>query len=144
VRSVSEGGYSSILEYCGGVSRSELSVGFWLYFSGLLNISGGHTILGRSCFIWTSVAAWIKLLLYQVHLYFVLAVFHHLFSSYIDIHSKLVFPRGGGGGGGGAFIQGHVDQKYLCSISCMLDCRTIVFTAVNISRCVTFILICMC
>ena len=94
VRFVSEGGYSSVSEYCGGVSRSELPVGFWLQFSGLVSIYGGRTILGRSCFSWTSVAAWIKLLLYQVHLYFVLAVFHHLFSSYIDIYSKLVFPRG--------------------------------------------------
>jgi hypothetical protein len=136
VRSVSEGGYSSVSEYCGGVSRSELPVGFWLQFSGLVSIYGGRTILGRSCFIWTSVAAWIKLLLYQVHLYFVLAVFHHLFSSYIDIYSKLVFP--------GGVIQGHVDQKYLCSISCMLECRTTVFSAVKISRCVTFILVCMC
>jgi hypothetical protein len=137
VRFVSEGGYSSVSEYCGGVSCSELPVGIWLHFSGLDSISGGHTILGCSCFIWTSVAAWIKLLLYQVHLYFVLVVFHHLFSSYIDIYSKLVFP-------GGGFIQGHVDQKYLCSISCMLECRTTVFSAVKISRCVTFILVCMC
>jgi hypothetical protein len=30
------------------------------------------------------------------------------------------FPRGG-------FIQGHVDQKYLCSFSCMLVFRTTLF-----------------
>jgi hypothetical protein len=38
------------------------------------------------------------MLLYQVHLYFVLAVFYHLLSSYIDIYPKLVFPGGAGGG----------------------------------------------
>jgi hypothetical protein len=136
VRSVSEGGYSSVSEYCGGVSRSELLVGIWLHFSGLGSIFEGRTILGRSSFFWTCVSAWIKLLLYQVHLYFV--VFHHLFSSYIDIYSKLVFL------GGGGFIQGHVDQKHLCTISCVLECRTALFSAVKISRCVTFILVCMC
>jgi hypothetical protein len=47
------------------------------------------------------------------------------------------FPRGG-------FIQGHVDKKYLWSFSCMLVFRTTVFSAVNISRCVTYILVCMC
>jgi hypothetical protein len=47
------------------------------------------------------------------------------------------FPRGG-------FIQGHVDQKYLCSFSCMLEFRTTLFSAVKISRCVTYILVCMC
>jgi hypothetical protein len=96
VRFVSEGGYSSVLEYSGGVSSSELLVGIWLHLSGLGSISEGHTILGRSSFFWTCVSTWIKLLLYQVHLYFVLIVFHHLLSSYIDIYSKLVVPGGGG------------------------------------------------
>jgi hypothetical protein len=30
------------------------------------------------------------------------------------------FPRGG-------FIQGHIDQKYMCSFSCMLEFRTTLF-----------------
>jgi hypothetical protein len=85
VRSISEGGYLSVLEYCGGVSSSELPVGFWLQFSGLVSIYGGRTILGCSCFSWASVVGWIKLLLYQVHLYIVLAVFHLLFSLYIHL-----------------------------------------------------------
>jgi hypothetical protein len=89
VGSVSEGGYTLVSEYCGGVFHSELTVCIWLRFSGFGSIYEGHT-----CFIWTCVSAWIKLLLYQVHLYFVLDVFHHLFSSYIDIYSKLVFPGG--------------------------------------------------
>jgi hypothetical protein len=94
MRFVSEGGYSPVLEYCVGVSRSELPVGIWHHFSGLGSISEGRTILGRSSFFWTCVSTWIKLLLYQVHLYFVLVVFHHLFFLYIDIYSKLVFPGG--------------------------------------------------
>jgi hypothetical protein len=94
VRYVSEGGYSSVSEYCGGVSSSELPVGFWLQFSGLVSIYGGRTILGRSCFIWTCVAAWIKLLLYQVHLYIVLVVFHLPFS-YIYTYIPNWFSPGG-------------------------------------------------
>jgi hypothetical protein len=94
MRFVSEGGYTSVSEYYGGVFCSELPVGIWLHFSGLGNISKGRTILGRSCCIWTCISAWIKLLLYQVHLYFVLVVFHHLFSLYIDIYYKLVFSEG--------------------------------------------------
>jgi hypothetical protein len=47
------------------------------------------------------------------------------------------FPKGG-------FIQVHVDQKYLCSFSCMSEFRTTVFSAINISRCVIYILVCMC
>jgi hypothetical protein len=137
VRSVSEGGYTSVSEYCGGVSCSELPVGIWLHFSGLGSISGGRTILGRSCFIWTCISAWIKLLLYQVHLYFVLVVFHHLFSSYIDIYSKLVFP-------GGVLSRVMLTKNTCVQISCVLECRTTVFSAVKISRCVTFILVCMC
>jgi hypothetical protein len=94
VRSVSEGGYISVSEYCGRVSPSELPVGRELQFSGLDNIYGGRTFLGRTCFSWACVAAWIKLLLYQVLLYIVLVVFHLLFSLYIHLYSKLVFPGG--------------------------------------------------
>jgi hypothetical protein len=94
VRSVPEGGYSSVSEYCGGVSSSELPVVIYLQFSGLVSIYGGHTILGRSCFSWTFVASWIKMLLYQVLLYIVLAVFHLPFSLYIHLYSKLVFHGG--------------------------------------------------
>jgi hypothetical protein len=78
------------------------------------------TILGCISTIWTCVSAWFKLLLYQVHLFIVLVVFHLLFSTFIHSDSKLVFP-------GGGFIQGHVDQKYLCSFSCMLVFRTTLF-----------------
>jgi hypothetical protein len=95
VGSVSEGGHTSVSEYYGGVFYSELTVGIWLSFNGLGSISEGRTILGHTCLVWNCISAWIKLLLYQVHLYFVLTVFHHLFSSYIDIYSKLVFPGGG-------------------------------------------------
>jgi hypothetical protein len=34
------------------------------------------------------------MLLYQVHLFHVFVVFHLLFSTYIDVYSKPVFPRG--------------------------------------------------
>jgi hypothetical protein len=99
VRSISEGGYISVLEYCGRVSPSELLVGRELQFSGLDNIYGGRTFLGRTCFSWTCVAAWIKILLFQVLLYILLVVFNLLFSLYIHLYSELVFPEGGGGGG---------------------------------------------
>ena len=92
VGSVAEGGHTAELHSYRGVFHSELTVSISFIFSGLGNISERHTILGHTCFVWTCVSAWIKLLLYQVHLYFILAVFHHLFSSYIVIYSKLVFP----------------------------------------------------
>jgi hypothetical protein len=136
VGSISEGGHTSTSKCCGGVFYSKLTVGIWLSFNGLGSISEGRTILGRTCLVWTCISAWIKLLLYQVHLYFVLVVFHHLFSSYIGIF-QIGFPQGG-------FIQGHVNQKYLCTFSCVLECRIALFSAVNISRCVKFILVCMC
>jgi hypothetical protein len=41
VRSISEGGYSLLLEYYGGVSTLELPVGFWVQCSGLVSISWG-------------------------------------------------------------------------------------------------------
>jgi hypothetical protein len=94
VGSVLEEGHTSVSEYWGWVFYSELTVSIWLSFSGLGSISEGSTILGHTCFVWTCISAWIKLLFYQVHLYFVLAVFHHLFSSYIDIYSKLVSHEG--------------------------------------------------
>jgi hypothetical protein len=53
VRSVSEGGYSSLLDYYGGVSRSELPVGIYSNFGGFGSIYEGHTMLGRSCLVWT-------------------------------------------------------------------------------------------
>jgi hypothetical protein len=108
VGSVSEGGHTPMLDYCGGVFHSELTVCICNNFGGFESIYEGCTFLGHTWFIWTCISVWIKLLLYQVHLYFVLAVFHHLFSSDIDIYPKLVFPRG-------VFIQGHVDQKYMCT-----------------------------
>jgi hypothetical protein len=109
VRSVSEGGHPAELHSCGGVFRSELTVSFWSNFSGFLSL-----YVGRTWRFWTCISAWIWLLLYQVPLYFVLAVFHLMLSSYIDIYSKLVSPVYKNGGGGW-FIQGHVDQKYLCT-----------------------------
>jgi hypothetical protein len=93
VRFVSGGSYSSVSEYCGRFSPSELPVGRELQFSGLDNIFGGSTFLGRTCFSWACIVAWIKLLLYQVLLFIVLAVFHLLFSIYIHSYSKLVFPE---------------------------------------------------
>ena len=81
VGSVSKGGHTPVLDYYGGVFHSELTVCICSRFSGFGSIYEGHTFLGRTCFIWTCVSAWIKLLLYQFHLYFVLSIFHHLFSS---------------------------------------------------------------
>ena len=55
-----------------------------------------------------------SLLCIQVPLYFItccISCFNH---NYIDIYPKLVFP-------GGGFIQGHVDQKYLCQIYACLE-----------------------
>jgi hypothetical protein len=94
VRSVAEGGHPTELHSCGGVSRSELTVCLWSSFSGFERLYVGCTFLGCTWIFWTCVSAWIRLLLYQVHIYFVLSIFHHLLSSYIDIYSKLVFPRG--------------------------------------------------
>jgi hypothetical protein len=94
VRFVSVGSYSSLSEYCGRVSPSELLVGKELQFSGLDSIFGGCTFLGHTCFSWACIAAWIKLLLYQVLLFIVLVVFHLLLSLYIHSYSKLVFPEG--------------------------------------------------
>jgi hypothetical protein len=93
VRSVTEGGHPTELHSCGRVFYSELTVCFWSSFSGFESLYGGRTFLGRTWFFWTCISALIKLLLYQVHLYFVLAVFHPLLSSYIDI-SQTSFPRG--------------------------------------------------
>jgi hypothetical protein len=89
VRSVAEGGHPTKLHSCGGVFYSELTVCFWSSFSGFESLYGG-----RTWFFWTCISSWIKMLLYRVHLYFVLAVLHYLLSSYIDIYSKLVFPGG--------------------------------------------------
>jgi hypothetical protein len=46
------------------------------------------------------------------------------------------FPRGG-------FIQGHVDQKHLCTKMHVLVSWICLFSVVNIFRCVVFILDCM-
>jgi hypothetical protein len=57
VRSVSEGGYSSVLDYCGGVSKSELPVGICSSFGGFGSIYEGCTMLGRSCLVWICTSA---------------------------------------------------------------------------------------
>jgi hypothetical protein len=94
VISIVEGGHPTNHHSCGGVFYYELMVCFWSSFSGFESLYGGRTFLGCTWFFWNCISSWIKLLLYQVHLYFVLDVFHHLLSSYIDIYPKLVFPRG--------------------------------------------------
>jgi hypothetical protein len=53
MRYVSEGGYSSVLEYCGGVSRSKLPVGICISFGGIGSIYEGCTMLGLSFLVWT-------------------------------------------------------------------------------------------
>jgi hypothetical protein len=88
------GGYSSVTEYCGRVSPLELSFNRALQFSDLDNICRGCTILGHTYFSWACIAAWFKLLLYQVLMFIVLVVFHLLFSTYVHSYSKLVFPGG--------------------------------------------------
>jgi hypothetical protein len=55
VRSVSEGGYSSVFDYYGGVSRSELLVGICNRFNGVGSIYEGRTMLGRTCLDWTCI-----------------------------------------------------------------------------------------
>jgi hypothetical protein len=90
VRSVAEGGHLAELHSYGGVFYYELRVCIWSSFNGFESIYGG-----RTWSFWTCIPSWIKMLLYQVHLYFVFFVFHHLLSSYIDIYPKLVFPGGG-------------------------------------------------
>jgi hypothetical protein len=94
VRSVAEGDHPTELHSRGWVFICELTVFFWSSFSGLESLYVGHTFLGHTWRFWTCVSAWIWLLLYQVPLYFVLDVFDLMLSSYIDIYSKLVFPRG--------------------------------------------------
>jgi hypothetical protein len=59
-----------------------------------------------------------SLLCIQVPLYFITCCISFFNHNYIDIYPKPVFP---GGGGGGGFIQGHVDQKYLCQIYTCLE-----------------------
>ena len=49
VRSVAEGGHPAELHSCGGVFRSELTVGSWSRFSGSGSLHEGRTILGRIC-----------------------------------------------------------------------------------------------
>jgi hypothetical protein len=94
VRSVAEESHSAELHYCGGVSRSELTVCSWSRFSGFDSLYVGLTIMGRSWRFLACISTQIELLLYQVPSFIVLAVFLLLLFSYIHIHSKLVFPGG--------------------------------------------------
>jgi hypothetical protein len=105
---VAEGGHTTELHSCGGFSITSSQLASATDSVVLRALYGGHTFLGHTWFFWTCIPDWIKLLLYQVHLYFIFAVFHLLLSSYIDIYPKLILP-------GGDFIQGYVDQKYLCT-----------------------------
>jgi hypothetical protein len=111
VRSVAEGGHPTKLHSCGGVFRSELTVSFWSSFSGFASLYVGRTFLGRTWRLWACISTQIELLLYQVPLYIVLAVFHLLLSSYIHIYSKLVFPRG--------FLSRVMLTKNTCVQKCM-------------------------
>jgi hypothetical protein len=103
VGSVAEGGHTTELHSCGGVFHSELTVCIWSSFSGFESIYGGHAPgsfglvfqLGSSCYCIRFI--YILYLLYST-IYFL--IYRHI--------SQTGFPRGG-------FIQGHVDQKYLCT-----------------------------
>jgi hypothetical protein len=46
-----------MLDYCGGVSISELPVGICNRFNGFGNIYEGCTMLGRTCLVWTCISA---------------------------------------------------------------------------------------
>ena len=61
VRSVAEDNHLAELHYCGGVSRSELTVGSWSRFSGSGSLHEGRTILGS---IWACISSLLELLLY--------------------------------------------------------------------------------
>ena len=115
VRLVSERDHPAELYSYGGVSKSEITVCYWSSLSGFSSLYVGCTFLGCTFLgctwrLWECISSQFGLLLYQVPLYILLFVLHLLLSSYIHIHSKLIFPKGVGG-----VIQGHVDQKYLCT-----------------------------
>ena len=64
VRSVAEGGHSTELHSCGGVSRYELTVCSWSSFSGFASLYVGRTFLGRTWWLWAYISAQFGLLLY--------------------------------------------------------------------------------
>jgi hypothetical protein len=112
VRSVAEGSHLLELHSCGGVFRSELTVGSWSRFSGSGSLHEGRTILGRILWIWACISSLLELLLYQVLSCIVFTVTLHLLSSYIHIDLKLVFP--------GGVLSRVMLTKNTCVYKCMI------------------------
>ena len=73
VSSVVEGGHLLELHSCGGVFKSELTVGSWSRFSGSGSLHEGCTILGRICWCRACISTQLEFLLYQVLSYIVLS-----------------------------------------------------------------------
>ena len=122
VRSVAEWGHLLELHSCGGVLRSDITVGSWSRFSGSDSLHEGRTILGRICWIWACISAQLELLLYQVLSCIVFTVTLHLLSSYIHIDLKLVFPGG------------VLSKVMLTKNTCVYKCMILVLRYVHIQQ----------
>ena len=119
VRSVAEGGHLLALHSCGGVFRSDITVGSWSRFSVSGSLHEGRTILGRIWWIWACISSLLELLLYQVLSCIVFIVTLHLLSSYIHIDLKLVFPRG------------VLSRVMLTKNTCVYKCMILVLRSVH-------------
>jgi hypothetical protein len=112
--------YNTDSEYCGKVSPSKLSFSRALQFSGLGNIvrrvhhPRAHLLHLDLCFILVQAA-----IVSGSSVYCTCCIPPSILHIY-TLKFQTGFPRGG-------FIQGHVDQKYLCSFSCILVFRTALF-----------------
>jgi hypothetical protein len=115
VRTVSVESYSTDSEYCGRVSPLELSFSRALWLSGLGNIvRRAHLLHLDLCFSVVQVV-----IVSGSSVYCTCCIPPSILHIY-TLRFETSFPREG-------FIQGHVDQRYLCSFSCMLVFRTALF-----------------
>jgi hypothetical protein len=103
VISVAEGGHPTKIHSCGGVFRSELTVRFWSSFSGFASLYVGHTFLDLDLYINSDQVSIVS----GSIIYCTCCIPPYSFLIYTYIF-QTGFPRG-------VFIQGHVDQKYLCT-----------------------------
>ena len=117
VRSVAEWGHLLELHSCGGVFRSDITVGSWSRFNGSGSLHEGRTILECIWQIWACISALLELLLYQVLSCIVFTVTLHLLSSYIRIDLKLVFPGG------------VLSRVMLTKNTCVYKCMILVLTS---------------
>jgi hypothetical protein len=95
--------------FCGGVSSLDQRGKRALHFSGESNKGRGRTKSWAHISLDLVARLVRSLLCIQVPLYCITCCISCFDHHYIDIYPKLIFS-------GGGFIQGHVDQKYLCQI----------------------------